>query len=116
MTKSKSPTGRRLALIKLGILGTLSSFPGTTIIASTTRQDGGNDDLPHLREDDQRARALAYTDDAETASARSDDSAYCHNCRFYAGDGAGQWAACSLFPGQAVNVDGWCKSWVAKTG
>ena len=28
----------------------------------------------------------------------------------------GEWRPCSLFPGKAVNANGWCASWTLKAG
>ncbi|MCB1669641.1 MAG: high-potential iron-sulfur protein [Gammaproteobacteria bacterium] len=110
MSKDKATTGRR-SLLKLAATGTVA-WPGvTTLIASSAALGRQQDALPHLREDDPQARELSYTHDAESAESRSNDSAYCHNCRFFA-DSSAQWAGCDLFPGKAVNADGWCNSWV----
>ncbi len=75
-------------------------------------------DLPHLSEDDPTASALKYRHDAADAprSKKSGVAAgdqYCHNCRFIQGD-SGQWRGCDIFPGKAVNADGWCTSWLPK--
>lgn len=75
-------------------------------------------DLPHLSEDDPTASALKYHHDAREAP-RTDKSGvtagdqYCHNCKFIQAD-SGQWRGCQIFPGKAVNADGWCTSWVPK--
>lgn len=73
-------------------------------------------DLPHLAEDDPTAKALKYHHDA-TAAPRVDKSGtpaaeqFCHNCQFAKGNG-GQWIPCQIFPGKAVNAEGWCTSWM----
>ena len=75
-------------------------------------------DLPHLAEDDPTATALSYHNDASQAP-RTDkpgvpaSEQFCHNCRFIQAD-SGEWRPCQIFPGKAVNENGWCLSWVAK--
>jgi len=80
-------------------------------------QDGAA--LPHVTEDDPTAKALNYHHDATAAprvekagTAASDQ--FCHNCIFAQGEGA--WLPCQLFPGKAVNANGWCSSWTKKPG
>jgi High potential iron-sulfur protein len=76
--------------------------------------------LPHLSEDDPTAKALHYHSDA-TQAPRVDkpgapaQSQFCHNCRFVQSD-SGEWRPCQIFPGKAVNANGWCASWVARSG
>jgi len=77
-------------------------------------------ELPHLAEDDPTAMALKYHQDA-TAAPRSDKEntaaadQFCHNCRFVQAD-AGDWRPCQLFPGKSVNTNGWCSSWMPRSG
>ena len=70
-------------------------------------------ELPHLSEEDPQAVALKYKHDA-TKSERKDDKQFCHNCRYYKGKKGDQWGPCDLFPGKAVNKDGWCNVWALK--
>lgn len=76
-------------------------------------------ELPHVTEDDPTAKALKYVPDAKTAERPEKagipgENQTCANCQFLVGD-EGQWRACQLFPGKAVNIDGWCTTWTAKT-
>ena len=71
-------------------------------------------ELERLAEDDPTAEALQYKHEAEE-SARTDESQYCYNCRYYMGSQDDEWAGCQLFPGKAVKGGGWCNTWVAKT-
>jgi hypothetical protein len=77
-------------------------------------------ELPHLEEDNATAKALKYRHDA-TAAPRVDkagipaDKQFCHNCQFINAN-SGQWRPCQIFPGKAVNADGWCVSWNKKPG
>lgn len=74
-------------------------------------------ELPHLNEEDPTAKVLNYHHDA-TKAPRVDKSGlkpaqeqFCHNCRFIQSD-SGEWRPCQLFPGKAVNANGWCASWI----
>jgi hypothetical protein len=75
-------------------------------------------DLPHLAEDDPAAVGLMYRHDA-TQAERSEkggtpgEEQFCNNCQFAAAEG-GEWRACNLFPGKAVNENGWCSAWTLK--
>ena len=76
------------------------------------------DSLPQLSESDPAAKALKYHHDA-TAVQRTDKPGtpaaeqFCHNCRFIQSE-SGEWRPCQIFPGKAVNANGWCVSWAAK--
>lgn len=72
-------------------------------------------DLPHLSADDPTAKALQYSEDAEsvTSSARK-AGADCANCNFYQGEPGAAYGPCQLFPGKSVHAKGWCLSHVAK--
>lgn len=71
-------------------------------------------DLPHVDEDDDTAKALQYVHDATRSDKRADANAFCHNCRYFKGDKGSEWDRCDLFPGKAVNAQGWCNVWAAK--
>ena len=77
-------------------------------------------ELPHLSEDDPTAKALKYHHDASAAS-RVDKSGvaakdqFCHNCALIQSD-SGEWRPCQIFPGKAVNANGWCSSWTKQQG
>ena len=70
--------------------------------------------MPHLEESDPAAQALKYVHDAASVDAgtRGGAERNCANCRFF-GDASGGWGSCQLFPGKAVNADGWCAGWAA---
>ena len=77
------------------------------------------EDLPHIKPTDPLAVALKYVDDASQAerpekSGVPGEQQNCLNCFFVQGD-EGQWRPCSLFPGKAVNMNGWCQNWMPKT-
>ena len=73
------------------------------------------EELPHVSEDSDMAKALNYRHDAQTVDAakRASDR-YCFNCALYAGSEEDAWAGCSIFPGKAVAGRGWCSAWSPK--
>ena len=71
-------------------------------------------ELPHLAEDDPMAQALQYVHDASAApSSEREANAFCHNCRQFQGADTTTWGPCQIFPGKAVNRQGWCSLWMA---
>ena len=67
-------------------------------------------DLPQLDPNDPQAKALAYVH----ASPKPEQ--LCSNCQLYTGETGAEWGPCAIFPGKGVNANGWCKSWVKKSG
>ena len=71
---------------------------------------------------DPTAQALKYhqnSAEADRAGAARPglppEEQHCANCQFVLAD-TGEWRPCSLFPGKAVNQNGWCASWTLKAG
>ena len=79
---------------------------------------GTEADLPKLSVDDPQAKALGYKHDGsevdQSAYARYEPGQLCSNCALFQGDEGDEWAGCSIFPGRAVNANGWCSAYVAK--
>ena len=75
-------------------------------------------DLPQLSEDDAMANAMRYTHDASTvdAGSRTNPAAEqtCANCALVQGNDGDEWRPCQIFPGKAVNANGWCSVWAPK--
>ena len=75
-------------------------------------------DLPQLTTDDPMASAMKYTDDASTvdAASRANPAAdqTCANCALIQGADGDEWRPCQIFPGKAVNANGWCSVWAPK--
>ena len=75
-------------------------------------------DLPQLSEDDPMAKSMKYTHDASTVDPASRtnpaEDQTCANCALVPGDGSGPWVPCQIFPGKAVNANGWCSVWAPK--
>jgi len=115
MSKTTVDIRRRRTL--LGGAALIASIPLTRVMPGARAEAA---ELPHLAEDDPAAKALSYHQDASTAPRVDRDGVaaadqYCHNCRFVQSD-SGEWRPCQIFPGKAVNADGWCSSWVQKAG
>jgi len=73
-------------------------------------------DMPRLDPGNAQAKALDYVHDAGKASSNPafKEGSNCANCVQWTG-GDDQWGGCNIFPGKAVNRDGWCTAW-APTG
>lgn len=75
-------------------------------------------DLPHLPTDDPMAGAMKYTHDASTVdpATRNNPAAdqNCANCALVQGNDGDEWRPCQIFPGKAVNANGWCSVWAPK--
>jgi hypothetical protein len=115
MNKPTVDARRRRML--LGAASALASLPLLHLVSDAR---AAAEALPHLAEDDPMAKALKYHTDATTAP-RAEKSGvaageqFCHNCRFIQTD-SGDWRPCQIFPGKAVNANGWCTSWMPRTG
>ena len=100
------------------MLGGLATVPVMNLVGMAAAQAS---DLPHVDPaTDPTAMALQYVHDATTAT-RADKAGVpgaeqlCSNCQFIQAD-SGEWRPCQLFPGKAVNENGWCASWNLKQG
>jgi hypothetical protein len=111
-------TSRRDA-VKM-MLGGFAAIPVINLVGLGTARA---EDLPHVDPaTDPIAQALSYVNDASTSEARAGNTGKelppeeqnCANCAFVQAD-SGEWRPCSLFPGKAINENGWCTSWAIKT-
>jgi hypothetical protein len=115
---SEKPMNKsRRDAVKL-MLGGLAAVPVMNLVGMAAAYA---EDLPHVDEaTDPTAMALQYKHDATQAN-RVDKAGtpaaeqHCANCQFLQA-GEGDWRPCQLFPGKAVNVNGWCASWNLKQG
>jgi hypothetical protein len=109
MSQSNTDRNRRRAL-KLAVV----SVAAIPLASLETRREAVAGELPRLSEDDRTAKALSYVHDAAKAPAgKRKDSAFCKNCNLIQGT-QGTWRGCTLFPGKAVNENGWCAGWVGR--
>ena len=74
--------------------------------------------LPHLTEANPAAASLGYTEDSNSVNGHNfpthKPEQRCANCKYFQA-GSGVYAPCRLYPGNAVNVNGWCAGYVART-
>jgi hypothetical protein len=102
------------------MLGGLATVPLLNLVGMASAYA---EDLPHVDPaTDPTAQALKYHQDAATADRAAaarpglpPDQQHCANSQFVLAD-SGEWRPCSLFPGKAVNQNGWCASWTMKAG
>ncbi len=67
-------------------------------------------DMVQVDPEDANAKALEFV------HARSNPEQQCKNFQLDSGEDGADWGPCNIFPGKVVNEEGWCKSWVKKTG
>lgn len=96
----------RRRLLQAGAASVVVVFANDIRVASAA--------LPQLSMDDATAKALGYVHNANTldSSVRGGDRV-CNNCRFFP-ETSEEWGPCNLFPGKAVNSNGWCRGWVKR--
>jgi len=84
----------------------------------TTARFAAAGDLPHLTSENPSAASLGYTENSaavdQTKFPKHQVGQQCANCKYFQGDARVQYAPCALYPGNAVNADGWCSGYVAK--
>jgi hypothetical protein len=113
MAKRTVDLGRRKAM-KLVLTG-VAAVPVAGLVGGRVAY---SQDLPQVAEDDPAAVGLKYLHDASKAE-RTDKAGtaaadqLCSNCQFIGSD-SGEWRPCALFPGKAVNENGWCSAWAPK--
>lgn len=107
---TRAPSRRRFLLQSAAVLGAAPLFTrGVPGFAQAQ-------DLPKLPLDNAQAKALAYTEDAATATAHASFKAgsNCANCQFIQGADGAEYRPCQLFPGHSVASKGWCSAWAKK--
>jgi hypothetical protein len=78
----------------------------------------GQDALPHLTDANPAAASLGYTEDASAVDTakfpKHKAGDRCANCRYFQTAASGtQYGPCQLYPGNAVNMNGWCTGYLA---
>jgi len=105
---SKIARRKFIQLSAVAVAGCLAN-PGRKVFAQ---------DLPRLATDDAMANAMKYTHDASTVdpASRANPAADqdCANCALIQGNDGDEWRPCQIFPGKAVNANGWCSVWAPK--
>ena len=98
--------------------GFLESLGLVTAAGALAIRDAVSDELPKLDVKDPAAIALGYVEDASQVNLKK-YPAYvqgtnCENCLQLQGKAGDKYRPCSLFPGKAVAVSGWCSGWTAE--
>jgi len=106
---SKSFSSSRRSVLRASVAGAAAALVAGVLPARRAHAAGA----PEVTEDDPTAKALKYVGDA-TKSERSDESQFCHNCRYFKGAADAPTAPCDLFGGKAVKGGGWCSAWMKK--
>lgn len=71
--------------------------------------------LPHLDEESEEARALNYRHDAtQVGHPEYQEGQNCGNCLLYTDPSAKEWGPCAVFPGKLVAEGGWCTAYVPR--
>lgn len=102
---------------KLNRRGVLKGFIGIAAWLATKRFAVAAD-LPHLTGTNPAAASLGYTENSAAVDQakfpKHDAGQHCAACKYFQGDAHAQYAPCALYPGNAVNADGWCAGFIAK--
>jgi High potential iron-sulfur protein len=73
---------------------------------------------PRLDAKDPAAVAVGYVEDARQIDAKKYPAyikgSNCENCLLLQGSTGSHYRPCSLFPGKAVSISGWCSGWTAE--
>jgi len=98
------------------MVGGLAAVPLMNLVgvAAAQAEDVKVEDLPRVKKDDPTAQALRYTDKAPEDKKQVDQT--CATCQFVNKEDTGDWRRCQLFPEKSVAAEGWCASWMKKSG
>ena len=109
MSNAQTDKDRR-KMLKLALSG-VAVVPLSSLLLHRQAWSG---DLEQLSEDDTTAKALNYVHDASASSdPKRKENQFCKNCNLIQST-EGEWRPCSIFPGKAVNENGWCSAWVGR--
>jgi hypothetical protein len=107
--KEERPDQTRRTLVKT-VVATAALVPLGGLAIRGARAE----EMPRLSEDDPAAKALQYVHDAGASdNPKRKPDQFCKNCNLIRSE-SGTWRPCQLFPGKAVNENGWCVGWVLK--
>lgn len=94
------------------VRGALTGVVAVPIAGLLGARPAGAADMPKLDPNNAQAKALKYVHDAADAASNPafQEGANCANCVQWTG-GDSEWGGCNIFPGKAVNRNGWCTAW-----
>lgn len=106
-----SSNNRREALKRIGMLA-------AALAASRFDPTAAAAELTHLSSTNPAAVSLGYVEDIATADQQKfpehQTTQRCAACKQYQGSAGAEYGPCTLYPGNAVNANGWCSGYVAK--
>jgi hypothetical protein len=104
-----TPFTRRSLMKKLAMAAAV------TAVLPTRRSPAAE---PHLDVKDPAAVAVGYVEDARQVDPKKYPAyikgSNCENCLLLQGSTGSHYRPCSLFPGKAVSISGWCSGWTAE--
>jgi hypothetical protein len=105
-----TPFTRRSLMKKLAMAAAV------TAVLPTRRSPAA--EPPHLDVKDPAAVAVGYVEDARQVDPKKYPAyikgSNCENCLLLQGSTGSHYRPCSLFPGKAVSISGWCSGWTAE--
>lgn len=105
----RQSTRRRVLKMFAGTLTCLATVRFGSVLAT---------ELPHLTDANPSAASLGYTEDSSSVDParfpKHSAQQRCANCKFFQATAGQQYGPCMLYPGNAVNMNGWCGGYVAK--
>jgi len=110
MSETKYP---RRAVLKGALLG-VATIPVAALIGRRADAAG----LPHVDPNEPQAKSLGYVEDATKVDPKANPNykagQHCGNCLQAQLKEGEAYVPCNIFPGKAVNMNGWCKVWVKR--
>jgi len=104
------------AVTRRSLVQTLSMAAAAAALLPPRRSRAA--ELPHLDVKDPAATAVGYVEDARQVDAKKYPAyikgSTCENCLLLQGSTGSHYRPCSLFPGKAVSISGWCSGWTAE--
>jgi len=108
--RSDPHLSRREALKQLMQIALLTTAPAYALRVGAEE--------PHLTGANASAAALGYTEDSGSVNVdkfpQHAPAQRCANCKLFLGANSVGYAPCALYPGNAVNANGWCAGYVAR--
>ncbi len=119
MNQNSNLDAKRRGFFKNVVVTLMATVAGRFIVAAPAHAE----EAQKLSESDSTAKAMGYVEDASrvdtakfTKRAGPDGATqFCKNCQLYSG-GASGYGPCAIFGGKLVNAEGWCSSWIKKSG
>ena len=106
MSDTKYP---RRTVLKGALLGVVA-IPAAALV--------GRAEAANVDPNEPQAKSLGYVEDATKVDTKANPNyksgQHCGNCLQAQMQAGESYVPCNIFPGKAVNVNGWCKVWVKR--